>query len=400
MSATTTQSSDTTPHWHRTGGPTIPNDYDALLGVIDQGSLLAGGDVYTTLDMIGATDFAAANIAMFAAVPPAPPVLTPENYSTMCWATALLGAPGAFNSIFTPVTLAGAFMGVKVVYVYAVNGQSFSELWYQNVADASAPTLPGIVGYVSRRLAFSGSQTVFQRVRISTIGSRFSNRVYSAQQLQQNGLGSASGSVQPNGALGSTETDAADVTLLVNCSSGIRSRRIFVRGIPDFIVQNGGQYVPSAYFTSAFNSWVTWVTGSSTPYGWFGQPANPTRIQITNIIPAGGQLAFTLAGAGLFGAGPNYANVPVRIRGLPHPWAYLNGALTVLPNSSVACTGIRAYPVPSSTPPTLPVTSQMYLQNPGVWYPCTSAGVEGITSRKAGRLFGVPRGRRANRQWS
>lgn len=290
-------------------------------------------------------------------------------------------------------------MAVKLVFSYRVNNKAYSEIWYAPVNALDVITQGELVNYITTRLAWSGQQTVFRRVRLTLLGTRNISVSFSATNLMTNGaplLATDTGSFPTVGAI-SGETDSPNTCFTTECVSANRSRRMFLRGIPDAMSVRGGLVATNPAFNALFRTWTEVPIGLG--WGWTGQPTTPyVRVQITAINNPTGNLVFTLAGAGI--TWPSTRPTPIRIRNLPHPWAYLNGPMVVIPgNNANTATSLRAFPMPAGNPPA-PTVGQMYLQVPIDFFTCTSIGISDIGERKAGGSSDRSRGRARNRVFS
>lgn len=106
-----------------------------------------------------------------------------------------------------------------------------------------------------------------------------------------------------------------DVSLLVRCSNATQSRHkhIFMRGIPDDIEKNNGEYQRTAAWKLAFNNFANTLTVGV--WGWMGvdAAARVSKVGVVNVEEAaGGTTTFTFK-SDLFPAGLD-ANKPVKVR--------------------------------------------------------------------------------------
>ena len=180
------------------------------------------------------------------------------------------------------------------------------------------------------------------------------------------------------------DNDIANTALNVRLEAGTLNRRVlYLRGIADEIVKEGGRYVPTAQFNGRFAAWVLALSGD----GWSikTRTDNPTPPNITTIAqdPGTGAVTFTTdANHGLT------RNKAVVIKGIKGP-SFLNGIN-------------RVFEVPTLT--TFVVLSNRFL---GFWFgtgtaqtlvyalrPSTGGRVMRATHRIAGRPSVPRRGRR------
>jgi hypothetical protein len=381
----------------------MANDYQTLLNVIgqlipnvsrDQLAIPAG---FATNESIAATN----RISFGDPTGSAP--ITMSNLDLLNQANANIVNPGGSNAIFTNQQGTGANVTCKVIFNYQVNSQGFSEtLYYNGMISAITPAV--LVPVVKARMGFSGAQTQFLSVSVRTIGTRFAAFNQSWQQLNWATPANVPqfGTYTPSGST-DTDTDVPATACLVNCASSTRGRRMFVRGIPDLIFGRGGVFIGTGVFAAQFAKWVAILTANApnSVWGWWGQGVNP-RYNITGFTDTAGQLNIVFGGNIFPLPTPpaTYQNTPIRLRGLPHPFAYFNGPMVVLPTSQTACTSIRVFPFPPVA--TLEITTaQGYLQAGSQFYPFNTMGIASFAStRRPGRPSSEHRGRQRNRQWS
>jgi Lipase (class 3) len=327
--------------------------------------------------------------------------LTNANLPTVqCGIVEVKGVTAA-NPIFTAAT--GENMALKVTFFYAVNLAGLSESFYVNtsLAPASGYTLNQATAYVAARLGISGVQTYIQWVRVSTVGSPRVVVVYSPNQLLANGL------PQPNGSFvyqrptssGHTPTpansDFGGTALLIRKFNPQSYSRFFLRGVPDFMIENGGTYTPTAAYTAAVNSYIAAVVAQNLTWKSTGnqqQPGSPALITGMAQNTAGG-ITFTL-GANVFNAllAPPLQHVAVSIQGQVTP-NYVNGPQTVIPATANTCNSLRPIPLTEF----LAGNGRMRVNIVQTYQPIQAMIVERVVKRGPGRPFGLYRGRQRNR---
>lgn len=288
-------------------------------------------------------------------------------------------------------------MSSKMIFRYKIQGRSFTELWY-SPSDPEDVAVATLVAYVEKRLAFSGINTQFQRVLVTKRETRFAGLVYTLNSLKASGLvGSGFGTYGGTPPTGTNDPTVC-LNLIVNSRLSPATRKISLRGIPDSVTQFGGQYTPDGVFTVLFGAWKDFLRTSAVQFGWYAQSRTAVRATISAMTNVGGQLSFTVA-PGLFGAGPVYTPVAVRIRKLPVPFRFLNGAMVVQPLSATTCVGVRIMPFPPGATFTSGA-AQMYLTPAAVQYLVGRVDVDRAGSRDTGKDPFLPRGRQRNRVWS
>lgn len=305
----------------------------------------------------------------------------------------------------------GNLMPNKIILFQAFTRTDYqiSETWYS----AGPPTLSQIVAYCAAKRAISGTNTLIDRVRVSTIGTRFAVALYTADMLRAGGLPGIGGTF--TGATpdpGSADPDEAlDITCKCTSVAGapVRVKRYQLRGIPDSIIGNGGLYQDPGGYTNLFRLYANAIKTNG--WGWYGQPPAPVRTPILNVTQANGVVTFTLNAAGF----PNppaggTINVSARIRNMPSPWRFFNGSITLTVQSTTVATSLRIWPFPNGAYPANSATMQVTSVTPtSQFYPVdltdpavagSGMQIAGVGERKAGKNNALHPGRRRNRVFS
>jgi hypothetical protein len=265
---------------------------------------------------------------------------------------------------------------------------AFSDTWYSGrYSVVDAPALLNECGlYTLSRMDLSGQQTLLDYVRVSTypVGDREAV-VFDAQDIIGVG-GKAAGTYSAPGF--SRASDHPSVALLLR---RIRKggAKMFLRGIPDAVVDTGGQFRDVGGYVANLNALQAQVIALN--WGFVGRPtaiANSPSIITAAIQNPDNTTTFTLNNPmfSLFAPG---ARVSARISHQVQP-KYLNGTLTVTAGTDPAkCTSLRPLPLGNFTGG----TGQMSVKVPN-FIATDVISIERVVTRKAGRPFGVLVGRR------
>jgi hypothetical protein len=277
--------------------------------------------------------------------------------------------------------------GSKIVFSFHDNLGGITDTWYTLTNPASSVPFATLANYVQYRLGISGAQTVFDKIRVSTIGAARQTSVYFPSQLPAGSATSGFFAFRTGARRTIDQSDAPFTAILMNKLSGTTSGRIFFRGGPDELSVLGGMLLSSAEWTMAFNNYVNAVMANA--FGWVAvqAPVNGPQNILSAVAQPDGTILFTLAGP-LFVAPFNSVRAQVRVRRCTSP-SWLNGGLTVTPLTATTCLSIRQTPVVGFQPG----QAQMYVPNRSLFLQTTAMNCEEIRSRKAGRPFGLFRGR-------
>jgi hypothetical protein len=284
-------------------------------------------------------------------------------------------------------------MAVKITFVFNDGSQSISESWYAAVTGFANVPSQDIFDYVKNRMNISGVNTRFQYCRVSTVGTFRRVQNYYPSQLPANvpqtGTYIANGNPHdaPDG------SDFSGTALLVRKNEpGGSFARVFMRGVPDSIIVQGGQYLVPAGYQALFTVWAAQVVGRN--WGWASRPAPPFPPQTISGAAqnADGTIRFTLAGQ-LFGApfGPQLtANASIANAVANRN---LNGPLIVRPIDATHCDTIRQIALGAFAS----VNAVMRVIVGINVVQVNSLVIERVTRRAPGRFFGGSPGRRRNR---
>lgn len=336
----------------------------------------------TLVDNIGAwnaIDVAAQNRDSFNSAGPGP--LTEGNLDQVVTISGRLNSVTRGDAIFTGLQPEGNAMGCKLTYFMRDGAGDFTESWY--LAGASAPdavTAAQLCQYIDARMDISGGQTSLIKVRVSTVDTARQVRLWYPQALAAAAGGTHRfiGNAGTSGHSSTTlDSDFSATSLLCRKLAGLRFSRLFLRGIPDDIVQTGGRYAPYPYFVTKFNVWKAVVVGG---YSWRGvlgtQPA-PSLVTAA-VTQADASCLITVADT-LFTGKALGSKLVVRINGQKSP-ANLNGSITVSVVSPTQCRTVNALSVNNFSVS----TGYMTIKNVN-YIAITDIVPERIVAKKAGR---------------
>lgn len=268
-------------------------------------------------------------------------------------------------------------MPYKVTWFFRdVNAHGWSESIYNTGFDTQG-VYTRALALVDKRLDILGREAELIALRVANDDPQRDSA------LKSFAPGDGQGQYPP--AADNNNTDFSDTSLLVLLYATSKKKgRLFLRGIPDDVCNNAGQYTPPPFFVNKFQTWAIALAGEgSWAVRTFAPPA--AKVPITTIDQS--QLTGT---ATIVTGAPNLL-VPGDLvvftggrgsRGL-------RGRHRVL---AAATDGIT-FRVPCNKL-LLPYDGGMSVQKVAFELtPFSSATVVRITRRKAGRPFGVPPGR-------
>lgn len=334
------------------------------------------------------------NVQVFEAEPDFP--LTTQNLSAV--QSGIVGLTGfsLSNSIFAQAS-EGNIMPLKVTYFYSVNLAGLSESWYVTGTDPNTYPIASIVSYLQQRLGISGQQTTLQWVRVSTVGTRNKVLIYTPADLFAAGLTTPTGtwgvgrtSYQYGGA-----SDFGGTAFLMRRWNGSRFSRFFLRGIPDYMIENGGTYTPTPAYRTAVTNFIAACVALQLQWKGVTTGAianNPTPL--TAMTQNGDGTATITVNDPVFASflGPPVSNAAVTIRGQIQP-PYVNGQMTVQPLTATTARTLRALPVVNF----IPGNGKVRVNIATTYTVVAAMEVERIVKRGPGRPFGLYRGRAKNR---
>lgn len=324
------------------------------------------------------------NVQIFSSTPTTP--LTPANVSLVTSVGAAFSVATEGSGILRNALEDGNMADSKITFFFRTNVQGFSESYIIPGQDPQSVLVADLVTYVQRRMAICGPQTTWEYVRISSVGNPRLVQIYYPgapfpnAPVSGNPFYNVSGSNDPDTALIVRRTNAAQFSLQ------------YLRGIPDGVTSYGGIYTPFGPFAADLASFFAHMT-NTLKWAW---RSNNKALTVSSLIAnafingADGTGAFTLA-TPLFPLNLVGKRVAVRISRVNTPRS-LNGPLTVTvkdPSTAVTLNQLALSSFAPNvgrmtyTPSTNTVIAQMKVEKAG--------------ERKAGRPFGVARGRLPNR---
>lgn len=275
-------------------------------------------------------------------------------------------------------------MALKVTFLMSENNSGFSESWI----DGAAAITPAIFAkanlYLQARTPVSGTGTQFNFVRVSVIGTPHLVQVQSTSDMKAPTQGNAR---DPSGNKLVSDFVCTSFLMRYVDSTGQRYKFQFMRGIPDFYVDNNGDYSPTAAFSNLMTAYIQSIVTNQ--WGWLGVNAAPPMSAITAIASQpSGQDLYTLAGA-IFNPVDFNQHRVVRCKGITG-CPNLNGQQVVIPQTAQTALTLRRIPIFPYTGAgimTFPSRNQVVV---------AGGGVERIVERRAGRPGYVSVGRRRN----
>lgn len=193
------------------------------------------------------------------------------------------------------------------------------------------------------------------------------------------------------GSTGLGQADIPNTCLLVRLEAGVLHRRsMYLRGIPDNIVTQGGQYTPYPGWTRPYNAWASYMTGGIRAGGGWGIriPLNPPALAgtIIDVVQAAHSKVVNVTTAALHGL--TVGNIIV-IKGRNVAW--LRGRHRV-----IGVTAANVFQISIDAPVGQIVNGPLvYRIDPFGVIPYDTTVAERITHRITGRPFDQPRGRRS-----
>lgn len=282
-------------------------------------------------------------------------------------------------------------MPCKISFFYHDQLSGFSESWIDNAASPTDLPIARILTYLNTRMGVSGTQTIWDYVRVSsTIAANARKvKIYIPSdpifnQTPKNGQYNFHGNP--------TDSDFGGTRFLVRkVAADLSFARVFFAGFPDLTVATGGLYVPPPTFADDFSLWVANVKANN--WGWFSRTVNAVNspAALTNITNNNdGTLVLTVNPLSpIFAPFAQFQSVVIRVRGQGIP-KNINGQLTVKKLTDNTCQTVH------------PIAIQQFVLGTGQVILKTNAFaqvdtmfVERVTKRGPGRPFGLYRGRRA-----
>jgi hypothetical protein len=232
---------------------------------------------------------------------------------------------------------------------------------------------------VNKRMPMSGAQTMVQHIKVSNESQKrdviLDLTLYAGNQSQP--------------------SDAPDTAFLVKKYGALPQNNapVYLRGIWDSIVQNGGQFVdPGGLWTAAFNGWKGELSSTSEGWGFLNfDPTATLTAQIATVTQnANGTIHVTLK-TPTFGAGPYEPSQKVFISGVGGA-ASLNGAQIVTVSATSTFDTVKQIPMfPYTTGGKMTAQFQKF-------FLIADCQKQRILERKVGRPLYVSRGRQRGRK--
>lgn len=253
----------------------------------------------------------------------------------------------------------------------ADSGYGWSETYYTNASPSNWNTQ--VNALISRRMALSGTDVFCTRARINTGTQR-------VVQILAAGGGSGFQGSQPR------PTCSETVALMVRLQAAAGEFNMkFVRGIPERVISQN-TFVPDTLYSGQVAQYLNQLTnGTWSVQGRLNSAGAAQPMNTIQPVPPRG-VSFQCPGLTLA-----VGNV-VRISQISVPG--YNGQKVVTGVSTVG--GTTTYTVGGAAPPVAPPLGQGLCRLLGqVDQPVATAVVVAVSSREAGRFFGLSRGRRA-----
>jgi Lipase (class 3) len=335
-------------------------------------------------------DIPAQNLLSFNSAGPGP--LTEDNLrSVESVSGAVIGVTGD-HPIFTG--LSGNDMASKVTIFFQDGLGSFTESYYRSGLDPGLVTPAMLIALTDARILLAGAQTLITKIRVSTVGDARKVLLWYPQTLSQAVGGNHTFQGFANapiaGTVGPAESDFSGTALLCRKLSGLKFSRMFMRGIPDRIVVNGGQLdvTQSPNFGQNFVNFSLVLANGWSWRGVAGVQPTPQGL-VSAVTGTDGLCLITVAG-NLFPVVPPNSKLVVRISGQRSP-GNLNGNFTVSVVSATQARTVR------------PLSVNNFVQANGMvrftavdYLPITRVVMERIVSKRPGRPSDLFHGRAKN----
>jgi len=276
-------------------------------------------------------------------------------------------------------------MTLKITFVLTDRINSFSESFYSNGESVADLNQNQIKNYINARMLISGVQTTMEYVRVSVVGQARRVRVFLPANFppDTNGAGRAPNALNAGQA---TESDAAFTAILVRKNSATSFSRFYMRGIPDYLVVRGGQFVKDAVFAENFTNYADTIVNNA--WGWYGVAGGGVvKAGITGMVQNNdGHVTFTMS-ENFFPEDFANKKYSVRVSGQAQP-RNINGPLVVFATSRTVARSLR--PIAINT--FVAGNGVMSRSNLGL-VQILSLVMERVVRRGAGRPFGLSAGR-------
>lgn len=315
--------------------------------------------------------------------------LTPDNVLRVNNVQGSPDVPGPGNAILGAST-GGSSMPCKITFFYTTNIGGFSESWIANVPYNSITMRQHIKPYWSARKGVTGRTTFLSYVRIADLTSPRLVLISTEDEIK------ATISNQGDGISGpatDAESDISSTALLIRRANLGNTSHLFLRGVPDGVVDSGGKYDPIGGFAQKMANFIQAVVNLE--WGWYHRTVMagfPDQL-VDATVNADGTLTFQTLNNGFFGllANKNYQLTISQCRSsanLNGTWVFRVGTAANLAKTTKKG-ALGAFKGPDGL-----VT--MY-NSPRTFLPMLSGQVIKPVERRFGRPFGLAVGRAKNR---
>lgn len=355
----------------------------ALLPVIDFiTGLPEAQNLNVNIDALASVNVAAQNTITF--LEPVGGPLTVQNLPTVNNISGQILGLTAVDPIFSGGVGGRGAMDLKVTFFLSNEKGGTSETFYLPGKDFTQYSTAQVLAYWNERRKISGKNTGFEYARVSDVANPRNVQVYPWRDLNltgTTGYGTGGGYAGADG-----NSDYASVALLARRVSGNKFGQFWLRGVPDGLYIAPSTTAPIATFINNFDLYKAMVIAGG--YSWKGVTAAgaQTTDVLSAVTGADGTALFTLAD-NIFAAVPVGKHVVVRVSGQVSP-KNINGQYTVEVKSPNTCKTLGALPVVNF----VAGTGKMNFKATA-FYPIQGLKMMRITTRRAGRPFGVLVGR-------
>lgn len=266
---------------------------------------------------------------------PPPGPLTVSNLNLLSYVAANRISITRTNPILSRLNLENG-MATKATFFYSIGTAGESESWYIPGVEPTAVTLDQLTAYLYARMKCSGLQTVLTYVRLASVGAVRRVITYFPGDFQNpNAL---TGWAQ-NRAGTAYASDFSGTSLLLRKYNNLSSALWYFRGQPDYVIDNGGQYVPDAQFTININALFAAIITLGWGWNQSAQVAGGPFPLVGATQIADGTATLTFSGnpfAGIAAQKP----VLIRVRKQRTP-AGMNGSKTAYVQTANTCNTLR-----------------------------------------------------------
>jgi len=217
----------------------------------------------------------------------------------------------------------------KHTYFFTQRETGWSESWYNGTGLSMGEQITKAQAYANQRSKSLAAQSFIRYARITDL-SVTPHPVW-VETLGPAGTGIGGGIA--------SASDFVDTAVLVRVFNAPQTRRknLYVRGIPDSIIDAGGVYTPSAAFNKGIADWMEYLKNNG--FGWLGV-TGAAQGNITAMTQAASGQVDIQSSAALFGALAVGQHVVVRFVNVLGP-LNMNGQWTCIVQSATALTTLR-----------------------------------------------------------